>query len=79
MCGMIRPIQPMTPEIETAAAVISVAAAITTSAQQRGVDAERRRLLVAQRQHVDAPAQQHERHEADQRSPAATAPQIAQR
>ena len=44
---------------ETAAAVISVAAAITASRSAPRLDAERARFLVAERQHVDAPAQEH--------------------
>ena len=35
-------------------------------AQAPGLDAQRLGLLVAERQHVDAPAQQHQRHEPDQ-------------
>ena len=57
----------MTPEIATTAAVISVAAAITRAHAPR-VHAERARLLVAQRQHVDAPAQEPERDQADEHS-----------
>ena len=86
-CGISSPIQPIdAARSTTAAAVISVAAAITTRRTRRVVDAERARLLVAERQHVDAPAQQPQRHEADQhrraavdaRSPRLTAGEAAE-
>ena len=57
-CGTISPTQPIWPEIATTAAVTSVAPATTITAQAPGLDAQGLGFLVAQRQHVDAPAQQ---------------------
>ena len=64
MCGTTSPIQPITPDTDTAVAVISVAATITTPRTQPDVDAERLGFIVAERHHADPPAQRHQRHEA---------------
>jgi len=50
MCGITSPIQPMTPDTETAVAVTSVAAPITTPRTTRTLTPRRLGLIVAQRQ-----------------------------
>ena len=80
MCGTMIPTKPISPLTETAAAVPAVAAATTSSRVRRDVDAEARRLVVAEAHHVEhAPVEdQHDR--ADARCtapPRATSLQVA--
>src|SRR6516225_7352067 len=62
ICGMTRPTQPMMPETATALAVISVAAPITRSRRHPASTPS----ALAGGKDVDAPAQQDQRHQADE-------------
>ncbi len=57
MCGTTSPTQPTMPQTATLAAVASVAVAITIARKRVDVHAERVRLVLGQREQIDAPGQ----------------------
>ena len=72
MCGTTSPTQPMIPQTATLAAVATRRRGDDDRAQARRVHAERARLVLGQRQQVDAPRQAFSsREREDDRDPAA--------